>query len=78
MAQLTSPSTFGAGVGGSRGEIAVQFFDRKRRKTGITGGWLGRLGGGQTDDEVCWESWVVEVVVARPRSEAGKSVLMHG
>jgi len=49
----------------------VQLFDRKRRKTGITGGWLGRLGGGhQTEEEVCWEEWVVQVVVARPRSEA--------
>jgi len=60
--------------GGSRGEIVVQFFDRKRRKTGYTGGWLGRLGGGgaQTDEEVCWEEWRLKVVVARPRSEADR------
>lgn len=75
VAQLTSPGTLGTGLGGgSRGEISVQFLDRKRRKAGITGGWLGRLGGvAQTDDEVCWEEWSVEVVVARPRSEAGES-----
>lgn len=83
MAQLTS-SGGGAGnvpPGGSRGEIVVQFFDRKRRKTGYTGGWLGRLGGGggvQTDEEVCWEEWCLQVVVARPRSEAGKYPCLPG
>jgi hypothetical protein len=52
--------------------IVVRFYDRKRRKTGITTGWLGRLGGGgQTEEEVCWEEWCVQVIVARPRSEAG-------
>lgn len=51
----------------------VQLFDRKRRKTGITGGWLGRFGGAhQTEEEICWEEWVVQVVVARPRTEAGE------
>ena len=73
VAQLTSPSHSNVPPGGSRGEIVVQFFDRKRRKTGYSGGWLGRLGGGaQTDEEVCWEEWALNVVVARPRSEAGK------
>jgi autophagy-related protein 101 len=74
VAQLTSPSPGNVPPGGSRGEIVVQFFDRKRRKTGYTGGWLGRLGGGnaQTDVEVCWEEWCLQVVVARPRSEAGE------
>lgn len=74
VSQLTSPSSTspGAGAGGSRGEIVVQLFDRKRRKTGITGGWLGRFGGThQTEEEICWEEWVVQVVVARPRTEAG-------
>lgn len=56
----------------------MQLFDRKRRKTGITGGWLGRLGGAQqTEEEVCWEEWVVQVVVARPRSEAGKTTVLR-
>lgn len=77
--QLTSSSTQNGG--GVRGELAVQFFDRKRRKPVTSaGGWLGRLGGvtgvagGSADEEVCWEEWVVEVVVARPRTEAGRSL----
>ncbi|KAJ9619691.1 uncharacterized protein PV06_00025 [Exophiala oligosperma] len=74
VSQLTPQSAAGAAAGGSRGEIVVRFFDRKRRKTGITTGWLGRLGGGggQTEEEVCWEEWCVQVVVARPRSEADR------
>jgi len=73
VSQLTPQSSTGSAPGGSRGEIVVRFFDRKRRRTGITTGWLGRLGGGgQTDEEVCWEEWCVQVIVARPRSEADR------
>ncbi|RMZ83594.1 hypothetical protein DV738_g942, partial [Chaetothyriales sp. CBS 135597] len=73
VSQLTSPSPGNVPPGGSRGEIVVRFFDRKRRKSGYTAGWLGRLGGGgQTDEEVCWEEWCLQVVVARPRSEADR------
>ncbi|KAJ9502141.1 hypothetical protein LTR99_000985 [Exophiala xenobiotica] len=74
VSQLTPQSSAGPAAGGSRGEVVVRFFDRKRRKTGITTGWLGRLGGGggQTEEEVCWEEWCVQVVVARPRSEADR------
>merc|ERR1712000_169871 len=73
-ALLVSQLTPQPAAGGSRGEVVVRFFDRKRRKTGITTGWLGRLGGGggQTEEEVCWEEWCVQVVVARPRSEADR------
>lgn len=74
VSQLTPQSSTSSASGASRGEIVVRFYDRKRRKTGITTGWLGRLGGGgQTEEEVCWEEWCVQVIVARPRSEAGKS-----
>lgn len=78
ISQLTPQSSAGpsytsAAAGGSRGEIVVRFYDRKRRKGGITTGWLGRLGGGgQTEEEICWEEWCVQVIVARPRSEAGE------
>lgn len=44
--------------------MAVQFFEKKRRKAT----WLSR-----GDDEVCWECWTVKVTVAEPRTESGKS-----
>ncbi|KAL8371404.1 hypothetical protein RB595_001284 [Gaeumannomyces hyphopodioides] len=47
--------------GGGRGQISVQFFEKKRRKT-----WLAMRG----DEEVCWEWWTVKVTVAEPRTES--------
>jgi len=48
--------------GGGRGQITVQFFEKRRRKSA----WLSR-----GDEEVCWERWTVKVVVAEPRTESG-------
>jgi len=59
--QLTSSNTPNGGV---RGQIAVQFFDRKRRKSG----WLTGIGRGN-EEEVLWEEWLVEVTIARPKTE---------
>jgi len=59
--QLTSSNTPNGGV---RGQIAVQFFDKKRRKSG----WLTGIGRGN-DEEVVWEEWLVEVTIARPKTE---------
>lgn len=57
-AQRTSGS---AGTGGGRGQLVVQFFEKRRRKA-----WLSR-----GDEEVCWECWTVKVTVAEPRTESG-------
>ncbi|KAL1835897.1 hypothetical protein VTJ49DRAFT_5909 [Mycothermus thermophilus] len=54
-----SPSTVG---GGGRGQITIQFLEKRRRKT-----WYALRG----DDEVPWESWTVKVTVADPRTEGG-------
>lgn len=51
---------------GGRGNISVQFFEKKRRK-----GWFVRAYGGN-DEEVCWECWTIKVTVAEPRTESGK------
>lgn len=57
MGAVTTSSASGA-----RGQISVQFFEKKRRKA-----WLSR-----GDEEVCWECWTVKVTVAEPRTESGK------
>lgn len=48
----------------SRGQIAVQFFEKKRRKA-----WFSK-----TEEEVCWEQWTLDVTLATPRTESGQSV----
>jgi autophagy-related protein 101 len=61
---LASPSGGGNGV---RGRIAVEFFEKKRRRTG---GWFGGLAG-KGEEEVCWEIWTIDVTIATPRTESG-------
>ncbi|CAK7263957.1 hypothetical protein SEPCBS119000_000744 [Sporothrix epigloea] len=53
--------------GGGRGQIAVQFFEKRRRKA-----WYVMRAG---DEEVCWECWTVKVTVAEPRSESGPMLI---
>lgn len=55
-----SPSS--SGGGGGRGQITIQFLEKRRRKT-----WYAMRG----DDEVPWESWTIKVTVADPRTEGG-------
>ncbi|KAF4984604.1 hypothetical protein FZEAL_241 [Fusarium zealandicum] len=62
-AQRSSGSGAGSGTGG-RGQLVVQFFEKRRRKA-----WLSR-----GDEEVCWECWTVKVTVAEPRTESGTRV----
>ncbi|KEY74141.1 hypothetical protein S7711_00301 [Stachybotrys chartarum IBT 7711] len=48
---------------GGRGQVAVHFFEKRRRKA-----WLAR-----GDEEVCWECWTVKVTVAEPRTESERA-----
>jgi autophagy-related protein 101 len=61
--QLTSANTPNGGV---RGQIAIQFFEKRRRKSG----WLGGMGRGG-DEEVCWEEWLLEITIAKPKTDSG-------
>lgn len=65
MRQLdTSGSDYGGGRNGGsgvRGLMAVQFFEKKRRKAWFTKG----------EEEVCWEQWTLDVTLATPRTESG-------
>jgi len=54
-----------------RGQLAVQFFEKRRKK----GGGLGWFGGGRAEEEVCWEIWRLEVTLATPKTETGMAFL---
>ncbi|KAK4227921.1 hypothetical protein QBC38DRAFT_173637 [Podospora fimiseda] len=47
---------------GGRGQITVQFLEKRRKKSS----WLSIRGG---DDEIPWESWTIKVTVSEPRTE---------
>jgi 3-methyladenine DNA glycosylase AlkD len=53
----------GARNTGVRGLMAVQFFEKKRRKAWFAKG----------EEEVCWEQWTLDVTLATPRTESGTS-----
>lgn len=55
------------GGGGVRGRIAVEFYEKKRRRSGH---WFGGLTG-KGEEEVCWEIWTLDVTIATPRTESG-------
>ena len=64
--QLSSTTSPNSSV---RGQIGVQFFEKRRRKAGGLG-WF--TGGTKTEEEICWEVWRLEVTLATPRTEIGK------
>ncbi|ESZ95010.1 hypothetical protein SBOR_4630 [Sclerotinia borealis F-4128] len=67
--QLDTSSDLGARNTGVRGQMAVQFFEKKRRKAWFTKG----------EEEVCWEQWTLDVTLATPRTESGKEIrLLYG
>lgn len=73
LRQLESPDqqqyfSSRSGAGGGRGQVTVQFFEKKRRKA-----WIMSRG----DEEVCWETWTIRVTVAEPRTESGRSCPAH-
>ncbi|KAL1608403.1 hypothetical protein SLS60_003345 [Paraconiothyrium brasiliense] len=43
-----------------RGQLVVQFFEKRRRKTYFFG---------KADEDVCWEQWTLDVTLATPRTE---------
>lgn len=61
MRQIDDPTQHPQG-GSGRGQVAIQFFEKRRRKTYFFG---------NADEEVCWEQWTVAITLARPRNESG-------
>ncbi|KAL9587740.1 MAG: hypothetical protein Q9212_000031 [Teloschistes hypoglaucus] len=70
--QLSSTSS---STGGSRGELDVRFYEKRRRKASGLGGWL--TGTGKSDDEVCWEVWKLKITLTTPRTETGKTACLR-
>ncbi|MCJ1289953.1 hypothetical protein MMC34_001487 [Xylographa carneopallida] len=65
--QLSSTTSPNSSV---RGQIGVQFFERRRRKAGGLG-WF--TGGTKTEEEICWEIWRLEVTLATPKTETERT-----
>lgn len=65
--QHLSSTSNACGGNGVRGRIAVEFFEKKRRRSGL---WFGGLAG-KGEEEVCWEIWTLDVTIATPRTESG-------
>jgi autophagy-related protein 101 len=61
--QLGASSDMGGRSTGVRGQIAVQFFEKRRRKA-----WFSNKG----EEEVCWEQWTLDVTLATPKTDGGK------
>lgn len=65
--QLDTNSDMRARSTGVRGTMAVQFFEKKRRKAWFT----------KAEEEVCWEQWTLNVTLATPKTETGMLLLWH-
>lgn len=59
--------------GSIRGQLAVQFYEKRRKK----GGGLGWFGGGRAEEEVCWEIWRLEVTLAMPKTETERTKVLR-
>ncbi|EEQ34046.1 hypothetical protein McanMca71_002770 [Microsporum canis] len=55
--------------GGVRARIAVQFFEKKRKKSGA---WFTGLTG-NGEEEICWEIWTLDITIATPRTDLDRA-----
>jgi autophagy-related protein 101 len=61
-----SPRTYGQS---GRAQITVSFFELKKRKKAYFFS--------KADEEVCWETWTLDVTCATPRTESGKKLCQN-
>ncbi|KAG9235518.1 autophagy-related protein [Amylocarpus encephaloides] len=61
--QLDTSSDISRQNSGVRGLMAVQFFEKKRRKAWFT----------KAEEEVCWERWTLDITLATPRTESERA-----
>ncbi|RMJ28414.1 hypothetical protein PHISP_00719 [Aspergillus sp. HF37] len=66
----TAYDSGGGGGSGVRGRIAVEFYEKRRRRS--SGIWFSGLAG-KAEEEVCWEVWTLDVTIATPRTESERA-----
>ena len=49
-----------------RGQLVVQFHEKKRKKADFFG----------REEDVCWEQWTLDVTLAQPRTETGMCLIV--
>ncbi|EAW12539.1 autophagy-related protein 101 [Aspergillus clavatus NRRL 1] len=64
-----SSTTSAHEAGGVRGRLAVEFYEKKRKRSGA---WFSGLSG-KGEEEVCWEVWNLDVTIATPRTESERA-----
>ncbi|GKZ33536.1 hypothetical protein AbraIFM66950_003440 [Aspergillus brasiliensis] len=67
--QHSSTASAPGGGGGVRARMAVEFYEKRRRRPGT---WFGGLSG-KGEEEVCWEVWNLDVTIATPRTESERA-----
>jgi len=63
LVRAIDAASYSHGGHSGRGQLAVQFFEKRRRKT--------YFGFGKDNEEVCWEMWILDVTLATPKTEEG-------
>lgn len=54
-------ASVGAGSKSHRGQIAVEFYERRPKKA-----WFSKA-----EEKVCWEQWLLSVTLVNPRNDTG-------
>ncbi|KAK2744966.1 hypothetical protein FQN57_004096 [Myotisia sp. PD_48] len=67
--QHLSSTSSSPNSGGVRSRIAVQFFEKRRKKAGI---WIPGLSG-KNEEEICWEIWTLDITIATPRTDSDRA-----
>jgi autophagy-related protein 101 len=55
-----------------RAQISVAFYETKKKKKKTVAYFFSK-----PDEEICWESWVLHVTCATPKSESGRRSTTH-
>ena len=49
-----------------RAQVAITFYETRKKRKSVAYFW------GKPDEEICWESWTLDITCATPRTESGR------